>query len=92
MHNPPHSGEIIKALCLEPPGVSVTEADKALCVSRKTPSAIINDRASDSREMPVRLFLVFHTSPGSRLTRQAQFELWHAEQSRKRLRVRRLAA
>ena len=35
MHNPPHPGEIIKSLCLEPLGVTVTEAAKALGVSRK---------------------------------------------------------
>ena len=34
MHNPPHPGEILRALCLEPLGLSVTEAAKALGVSR----------------------------------------------------------
>lgn len=41
MHNPPHPGEIIKSLCLEPLGVTVTQAAEALGVSRKTPSAIL---------------------------------------------------
>ena len=35
MHNPPHPGLIIKELCLEPLGVTVTDAAKALGVSRK---------------------------------------------------------
>ena len=62
MHNPPHPGEIIKSLCLEPLGVSVTDAAKALGVSRKTLSAIINGRASISPEMAVRLSIAFSTS------------------------------
>lgn len=48
MHNPPHPGEIIKSLCLQPLGVTVTEAAKALGVSRKTLSAILNGRAGRS--------------------------------------------
>jgi addiction module HigA family antidote len=54
MHNPPHPGEIIKALCLEPLGVTVTQAAEALGVSRKTLSAILNGRAGISPEMAVR--------------------------------------
>ena len=81
MQNPPHPGEIIKSLCLEPPGVS-----------RKTLSAIINGRGSVIPEMAVRLSIAFSTSAESRLNQQAQFDLWHAEQSRERLKVKRLAA
>ena len=91
-HNPPHPGEIIKSLCLEPLGVSITNAAKALGVSRKTLSAIINGRASISPEMAVRLSIAFSTSAESWLTQQAQYDLWHVEQSRNRLKVKRLAA
>jgi antitoxin HigA-1 len=48
MHNPPHPREVLKTLCLEPLKVSVTEAAKALGVSRKTLSAILNGRAGIS--------------------------------------------
>jgi addiction module HigA family antidote len=92
MHNPPHPGEIIKSLCLDPLGISVTEAAKALGVSRKTLSAIINGRASITPEMAVRLSIAFDTSAESWVNQQAQYDLWHAEQSRKRLKVKRLAA
>ena len=92
MHNPPHPGEILKALCLEPLGVSVTDAAAALGVSRKTLSSILNCRAGISPEMAVRLSIAFDTTAESWLNQQAQFDLWHAEQSRKRLRVTRLAA
>ena len=48
MHNPPHPGEIIKELCIEPLGLSVTEAAKALGISRKTLSSIINGNSGIS--------------------------------------------
>ena len=92
MHNPPHPGEILKSLCLEPLGLSVTDAAAALGVSRKTLSAILNGRAGISPEMAVRLSIAFDTTAESWLNQQTQFDLWHAEQSRNRLKVRRLAA
>ena len=92
MHNPPHPGEILRQLCIEPLGLSVTEAAKGLGVSRKTLSAILNGRAGISPEMAVRLSLAFGTSSESWLNQQIQFDLWQAEKGRKNLRVLRLAA
>ncbi len=92
MHNPPHPGEIIKALCLEPLGLSVTDAARALGVSRKTLSSILNRRAGISPEMAVRLSLAFDTTAESWLNQQVQYDLWHAERKRKTLRVRKLSA
>jgi len=63
MHNPPHPSEIIRTLCLEPLGLIVTEAAKALGVSRKTLSAILNGRAGVSPEMAVRLSIAFAPHP-----------------------------
>lgn len=92
MHNPPHPGEIIKELCLGPLGISVTEAAKALGVSRKTLSAIVNGRAGISPEMAVRLSIAFGTSAESWLNQQVQYDLWNAEQHREGLKVERLVA
>ena len=92
MHNPPHPGEIIKRLCLEPLGITVTQAAEALGVSRKTLSAILNGRAGISPEMAVRLSIAFGTSSESWLNQQMQYDLWHAERRRKRLRVAKLAS
>ena len=91
MHNPPHPGEIIKRQCLEPHGVSVSDAAQALGVSRKTLSAILNGRAGISPGMAVRLSMAFGTSAESWLNHQTQYDLWHAEQRRKHLRVSKLA-
>lgn len=90
MHNPPHPGEILKELCLDPLGLSVTRAAEALGVSRKTLSAILNGRAGISPEMAVRLSLAFGTSAESWLNQQTQYDLWQAEKARKRLKVERL--
>ena len=92
MHNPPHPGQIIRQLCLEPLGMSVTEAASALGVSRKTLSALLNGRAGISPEMAVRLSIAFGTSSESRMNQQTQHDLWHAEKRRKDLRVSRVAA
>ncbi len=92
MHNPPHPGSIIRELCLEPLGVTVTEAAKALGVSRKTLSSIINEKAGVSPEMAVRLSIAFNTSSESWLNQQIQYDLWKAEQHRNELQVSRLSA
>lgn len=92
MHNPPHPGEVLKQLCLEPLSLTVTESARALGVSRKTLSSILNGRAGISPEMAVRLPIAFNTSAESWLNQQVQYDLWHAEKNRKRLRVTRLSA
>jgi antitoxin HigA-1 len=92
MHNPPHPGKIIKALCLEPLGLTITQAAEALGVSRKTLSAILNGRAGITAEMAVRLSIAFDTSSESWLNQQTQYDLWHAERRRKQLRVAKLAS
>jgi len=92
MHNPPHPGEVLKTLCLAPLNVTVTEAARSLGVSRKTLSAIINGRAGITPEMAVRLSIALNTSAESWLNQQVQYDLWHAEKNRKRLRVTKLTA
>ena len=92
MHDPPHPGEVLKELCLEPLGLTVTDAAKALGVSRKTLSMVVNGRAGISPEMAIRLSIGFDTSAESWLNQQVQFDLWQAEQHRSELKVERLSA
>ena len=92
MHNPPHPGEVLRKLCLEPMNLTVTDAARSLGVSRKALSSVLNGRTGISPEMAVRLSIAFDTSAESWLTQQLQYDLWHAEKSRKSLRVRRLRA
>ena len=92
MHHPPHPGEVLKELCLKPLNLTVSEAARALGVSRKTLSSILNQRAGISPEMAVRLSIAFNTSAESWLNQQLQYDLWRAERKRKRLHVAKLAA
>ena len=92
MHNPPHPGEILRTLCFEPLSISVTEAAQALGVSRKTLSSLLNGRSGISPEMAIRLSVAFDTSAESWLRQQSQYDLWHAQQGRRKLKVRKLFA
>lgn len=92
MHTPPHPGEVLRELCLEPLGLSVTRVAEALGVSRKTLSAILNGRAGISPEMAIRLSKAFGTSAESWLNQQVQYDLWVAEKSHGRIKVERLSA
>lgn len=92
MHNPPHPGEMLRDLCLTPLGLTVTDAARALGVSRKTLSSIVNGRSGISADMAVRLSIAFATTPESWLNQQLQYDLWQAERNRKKMRVKRLSA
>jgi len=92
MHNPPHPGEVLRELCLEPMGLSVTAAAKGLGVSRKTLSSILNGRAGISPEMAIRLCKAFDTSPESWLNQQQQFDLWQVMNSGEEIKVKKLHA
>ncbi|MCH8219818.1 MAG: HigA family addiction module antidote protein [Proteobacteria bacterium] len=92
MHNPPHPGGVIRELCIEPSGLSVTKAAEGLGVSRKTLSAILNGRAGISAEMALRLSLAFDTSPESWLAQQSQYDLWVTKKDKKGIKVKKLNA
>ena len=79
MYNPLHPGEIIKEAYLEPLGLTVTETARALKVTRKTLSAIINGRAGVSPAMAIRLSKAFNTTPQLWLNMQQSYDLWHAK-------------
>lgn len=92
MHNPPHPGEIIRKLCVEPLDLTVTKAAEALGVTRKTLSTLLNGRAGISPEMAMRLSKVFGRTPEGWLRLQQQFDLWRAEQSIDISRLKRIEA
>lgn len=68
------------------------DAAKALCVSRKTPSSILNRRAGISPEMAVRLSIAFDSSAESWMRQQVLYDLRQAEKRRMSLHVVRIAA
>ena len=80
MHNPPHPGEVVREFCIEPLGLSVTEAAKGLGVSRTALSELLNGRRGISPEMAIRLSAAFGGSAESWVTQQAHYDLWRAMQ------------
>ena len=92
MHNPPHPGEVIRELCLEPLGLTVTAAAKGLGVSRKALSELLNGHSGISPEMAIRLSKAFGGTPESWLRQQMQYDLWQALQNANRIAVKRFAA
>jgi addiction module HigA family antidote len=92
MFNPPHPGEILSELWLEPLGLTVTQTAKQLNVARKTVSALVNGKTGVSPEMAVRLELAFGKNAESWLAAQAAYDVWQWENRRESLGVQKLAA
>jgi antitoxin HigA-1 len=90
MHDPAHPGEVIRELCLEPLGLTVTDAARALDVTRKTLSELLNGRAGVSPAMALRLAKAFGTSAEYWLAMQQDYDLSRARKAIKLGKVRRL--
>ena len=75
MKNPPHPGEVIRELCIDPLGLTVTAAARGLGVSRKALSELLNGHSGISPEMAVRLSKGFGGSVESWLKQQMQYDL-----------------
>ncbi len=92
MINPPHPGETIRELCLEPLGLSVTAAAEGLGVTRKTLSELLNGHSGISTEMAVRLSLGFGGSAESWLLQQNLYDLAQTKSKLDKIIVKRFAA
>lgn len=76
MNNPPHVGEILRELYLEPYNISVTDAAEKLGVTRQALSRLVNEKTGISIEMAIRLAKAFNTSPDFWVNLEKQYELW----------------
>ena len=92
MFNPPHPGEILQELWLQPLRLTITRTAEQLNVSRKTLSELVNGKTGVSPEMALRLELAFGKSAESWLAAQAAYDLWQLESKRESLGVHRIAA
>jgi len=88
MKNPPHLGGFVLRQCIEPLGLTITQAAAALGVTRTTLSELVNEKRGISPEMAVRLAQVFGGSAESWLVQQAQYDL--AQVRTDRLNLKRL--
>ena len=86
--NPPHPGGFVLRQCIEPLGLSITQAAAALGVTRTNLSELVHEKRGISPEMAVRLSKVFGGSAESWLVQQAQYDL--AQVRTDRLKLKRL--
>lgn len=81
MHNPPHPGEFIREVYLEPFGLSARHLATKLDVSPSTVVRILQGRSAVSPEMALRLAKTLGRSPESWLAMQGQHDLWRARKT-----------
>jgi addiction module HigA family antidote len=90
MKKPNHPGDLIRD-CLDEPRISVTDAAKALGVTRATLSRLLNGKAGVSPQMAVRLEKGLGSSAGFWLRLQLNYDLAQIQAGSGNIRVRRLA-
>ena len=91
MKNPPHPGLSVRHDCLEPLGLSVTEAARKLGVSRKQLSDVVNGHSGISPEMAIRLDKAFGGDANTWYRLQAAYDLAQAMKQADRIKVDRLS-
>ena len=85
--NETHPGRIIQENCLEPLGLSVTDAAKGLGVARHTLSRVLNGHAAISPEMAIRLEKAGWSNAEFWLRRQTAYDLAQARRRQDQIRV-----
>ena len=92
MKNPPHPGDSVRRDCLDPLGLSATDAAKALGVTRQALNNLVNGKSGVSPEMAIRLDKAFGGGADVWLGLQMDYDLAHAMKRAGAIKVRRLAA
>ena len=92
MKNPPHPGRSIKAACLDPLDLSVTEGAGRLGVARHTLSRVVNGRSGISPEMAIRLEKMGWSTARAWLAAQSGYDLAQAQKNAGEIKVSRLEA
>jgi addiction module HigA family antidote len=91
MKNPAHPGGFVRSEIVEALELSVTDAAKALGVTRPALSALLNERAALSPEMALRLEKAFGVSMETLMRMQNSFDIAQARKRAGDIRVRRFA-
>ena len=92
MNNPAHPGGFLKTEIIEPLGLTVTAAAHALGVTRATLSALLNERASLSADMAIRIEKAFGVSMETLLRMQMSFDIARAHEREDEIDVERYRA
>ena len=90
MKNPPHPGRIVRQECIEPLGLTVTEAAFRLGVTRQALNNLVNEKAGISPEMAIRLSKAFGSSAEMWLGLQLQYDLALAEKAASKIKIERI--
>ncbi|MDO8954839.1 MAG: HigA family addiction module antitoxin [Gammaproteobacteria bacterium] len=85
--NPIHPGEIIREICIEGAGITVSEAAQKLGVDRTTLSRLLNGHAGISPEMAMRLSMALGNNPTLWMNLQRDYDLWKLKSLARKLHV-----
>jgi antitoxin HigA-1 len=88
MKAPPHPGRSIRNACLDPLGLTVTDAAQVLGVTRQALNNVVNGKSDISPEMAIRLSKAFGSTPETWLRMQVAFDLAEARKTEHRIKVR----
>ncbi len=91
MKNPPHVGGVIRREVIEPLGLSVTEAAKALKVGRQALSSLLNEKAALSSDMALRIEKAFGPKMEHLMRMQLAYDLAQARKEERSIEVKRYA-
>ena len=80
MHSPPHPGRVVRQECIEPLGLTMAQAARALGVTRQTVDRLVNQRCGVSPEMALRLEAAFGGDASTWLAMQAAYDLAQVRQ------------
>jgi len=87
MKRPPHPGRIVRQECIEPLGLTVTEAAARLGVTRQNLNNLVNGKSGISPEMAIRLSKAFGIRAEVWLGLQMEYDLAEAEKAVGKIKV-----
>lgn len=89
MKNPVHPGRVVRHDCIEPLGLTITQAAKVLGITRQALNNVVNCKSAISPEMAIRLSKAFGSSPETWLRMQVSYDLAQARKDESKIKVRR---
>jgi len=89
MKNPPHVGGLIRRQVIEPLGLTVSEAAKALGVGRQALSSLLNEKATLTSDMALRLEKAFGPKMEHLMRMQLAYDLAQARNQESKIKVKR---
>jgi len=91
MRNPPHPGVSVRQDCIEPLGLTITEAAEILGVTRQTLNNLVNGKSGVSADMAIRLGKAFGGDAETRLQLQMAYDLAQVRQREGEIKVKPVA-